>query len=90
MKVCEKYYTIADLCLLLSYSHKWIVQQIKDGKFGTGVLDINGEYRIPASGVNLFVEQHPFLPEGIKPRARGSFLRPMRVNGGKFGEGNEE
>jgi hypothetical protein len=80
-RVIELYYTVGDLCTLLRYSDTWVKLRIKAGDFGPGVLDIRGEYRIPASGVNVFLTQHRFNPEFTRPHKRSSFLRRMRRNG---------
>lgn len=80
-RVVELYYTVGDLCTLLRYSDTWVKLRIKAGEFGPDVLDINGEYRIPASGVNTFLELRRFNPTTIKPHKRATFLRRMRRNG---------
>jgi hypothetical protein len=56
--VLELYYTVDDVALLLRFGRKWVRQRLDAGDFGQGVLDIRGDIRIPASGVNAFITRH--------------------------------
>lgn len=83
-RVVELYYTVRDLCCLLRYSDTWVKQRIKAGDFGDGVLDVSGDYRVPASGVNAFLDRYKFtgaIPVGTAARTQGELLRKMRRNG---------
>jgi hypothetical protein len=86
-KVVEKYYSPAEMALLLSMSEHWIRLRCQDGTFVVRVADeiisqpivVAGEIRIPASAINAWIAQHPYVYDsGIKARNRGELARRLR------------
>jgi len=78
MSLLEMYYTINEVATLLRFSDRWVRDRINDGSFGDGVRDINGDLRIPASGVNAFLSLHPRQYDlGIKARNLGELRRKL-------------
>jgi len=57
-RVLELYYKVEEVAFLLRFSTKWVRDRINKGEFGTGVLDVRGDLRIPASGINDFLARH--------------------------------
>lgn len=79
----EAYYPPKIVAALLHYSEKWVIQKTEAGDFGAGCFYVAGDYRIPASGVNSFIEKHAvpktqaqqFQP--IKARTQGELRRKI-------------
>jgi len=57
-RVLELYYKVEEVAFLLRFSNKWVRERMNAGEFGAGVVDVRGDVRIPASGVNRFLAQH--------------------------------
>jgi excisionase family DNA binding protein len=75
----EKYYTIQEAALLLSVSTRTIERKLAAREFGAavnlGTVD-RPVYRIPASGLNAYLEQHQVSTEpGIAARSIGELRR---------------
>lgn len=76
-RVVELYYKVSELALLLRFSESWVRERIQAGDFGE-CLDIDGDLRIPASGVNAFLAQKPYqYSPGVKARNRGELMRKL-------------
>lgn len=83
MKAVEFYYTVQETSLLVRLHAKTIIQKLKAGEFGTGVCNLGSEqrpdYRIPASGLNAFIEARRIFSEsqtiGITARTMGELRR---------------
>lgn len=55
MSAVEHYYTVQQLAFLLQFDRKTILVWVRDGRFGSGCLNVDGkDVRVPASGVNEF------------------------------------
>lgn len=82
MKVCQAYYRVADLVVLLRFSDSYIRRQIRAGEFGPRkdiISTDGGELRIPATGVNFFLERHSFEPpNGVQARTPGELKRKLK------------
>jgi len=77
-RAVECYYTVQEVSLLLRFSERWVRERINEGAFGAGVRDINGDLRIPASGINAFLDSKPrFYDPGIKARNLGELRRKI-------------
>lgn len=79
MKVVEKYYTVQEAALLLSVSTRTIERRLSAREFGDvvnlGTAD-RPAYRIPASGLNAYLEAHKLFTEpGIAARSIGELRR---------------
>lgn len=72
-RAVEKYYTVAEVALLLSLHPNTVRERIKARDFGDGVIDLGTEassdFRIPASGVNFFVDSRRIFSAEILPIA---------------------
>lgn len=88
-RVVELYYTVAELAFLLRFSEPTIRQRIRDGKFSppgengapdfSNIKDLEGDLRIPASGVNWYLSQHPFKYDlGVKAVNTAELRRRIR------------
>jgi len=56
MKVLEAHYAPAHVAALLFRSESWVIKSLKKGEFGRCVFD--GQWLIPASGVNAWIDRH--------------------------------
>jgi hypothetical protein len=78
----EKYYRVRDVALLLDFCTKWVVERAKAGEFGRCFCLEGDDYRIPAAGVNAFIERNRVRPkEEIKPiaaRTEGELRRKAK------------
>lgn len=79
MKAVEKYYTILEAALLLSVSTRTIERKVAARELGDvvnlGTID-RPVYRIPASGLNAYLEAHKLSAEpGIAARSIGELRR---------------
>jgi hypothetical protein len=102
VRVCELYYSIADLSTLLRFAEKTLRAKIKAGDFSPpgangepdlgNILEISGELRVPASGVNHFLDRHRLVYDvGVKARNLGELRRKLgkvQTSGLKEGESN--
>jgi len=79
----EMYYSIGQVALAFQMSERWVRDRVNAGDFGCGVLDLNGDIRIPASGLNEYAAAHTRVySEPIKARNRGELLRKVRAADG--------
>jgi len=86
-RIVEMYYTPADLAALWRFSVRKISDMCKRGDFtvkahdGTVTaepMEIAGEIRIPASGINHYAATHPYTYNlGVKARNRGELMRKI-------------
>lgn len=88
-RVVELYYSVSELAFLLRFSDTTIRKRIKAGDFSppgedhkpdfSNVIDIDGDLRVPASGVNWFLDQHPLkYDSGIRARNAAELRRKMK------------
>jgi len=80
MSAVEKYYSVAETCLLLSVSSDTVLRRIKAGDFGEGVINLSTperpDYRLPASGINAWAAaRRVFREPGIAARSVGELRR---------------
>ena len=81
MRAVEKYYTITETALLLSLHNDTVVIRMKAGEFGPGCVnlstgDARPDYRIPASGINSYLDHRRIFTEpGIAARSVGELRR---------------
>lgn len=79
MKAVEKYYTVQEAALLLSVSTRTIERRLAGRELGEVVNLGTAErpvYRIPASGLNAYLEKHKVSSEpGIAARSIGELRR---------------
>ena len=86
MKAVEKFYSVQESALLLSLGDKTVVAKMKAGDFGTGVVNLGSvlrpDYRIPASGLNAYLDARRVLPQiGIAARTTGELRRKVLAHG---------
>jgi excisionase family DNA binding protein len=87
MSVAEKYYSVAEVALLLSCSADTVKRRIKSGKLGLGVVNIGedgkgADWRVPASGLNAYLQARRLFNEaepGVTARSIGELRRKARV-----------
>lgn len=86
MKAVEKYYSIAELALLVGLSAKTITVKMRAREFGDGVVNLGSDkpggedFRVPASGFNAWLERRRVFsevasPPGIAARSVGELRR---------------
>src|SRR4051812_28939553 len=88
-RAVEKYYSVEEAMFLLGYTcSKTIIRKIKAGDFGSDVVDLGEnqpDYRIPASGLNAFLDRRRLFSEsdssntdmGISARTIGELRRKV-------------
>lgn len=87
-RVVELYYSITELTFLLRFSDSTIRKWVKEGAFSppgedglpdfTNILDVGGDLRVPASGVNFFAGNHPLRRDpGTKARNKAELMRKI-------------
>ncbi len=70
IKAIEKYYTVQQLACLLEFDASTIRAKAAQGQFGPGVLNVGGkDIRIPASGVNAWIENNRLVAMDLEPIA---------------------
>lgn len=83
MRAIEKYYTTAEVAVLLSVSKRTVMRRLKE--FGAVVdlgSDGNHDYRIPASGVNAYLDPRQVFSEpGTSAQSVGELKRKSAVSG---------
>lgn len=88
MRVVEKYYSVGELALLLAVCKKTVLRRIEAQEFGNQVVNLGAsderpDYRVPASGVNGYLERRRLFSEGSEPgvaaRSVGELRRKSRV-----------
>ncbi len=89
--VVELYYSVRELAFLLRFSETTIRKWIREDQFGPKerILDVAGDIRVPASGVQAFAESHAFVYDhGVKARNKAELRRKLgqvQTSGGKEG-----
>lgn len=94
-QVVEAYYSPADLSALWRFGPAKIRTMAKSGDFtvrdAAGAIvaepmEVAGELRIPASGVNQYARSHALsVIHGVKARSKGELLRKITENAGVQG-----
>jgi hypothetical protein len=84
MRVVEKFYSVAEVALLLSLCAKTVLAKAKTGELGDDVVNLGSDarpdYRIPASGINEWLAgRRVFLEPGIAARSTGELRRKAVV-----------
>ena len=83
MKAVEKFYSVAECALLLSLCDKTVIGKLKAREFGAGVVNVGSEvrpdYRVPASGLNAWLESRRVFCEapGISARTETELRRKV-------------
>lgn len=80
MRALEKYYAISEVALLLGVSKRWVWDRIARKLLGDVVELDGGDVRIPASGVNSYLESRKYEPpgvNGIAARTTGALRRKV-------------
>lgn len=84
MKAVEKFYSVQDVGLLLTLCNKTVIVKLKALEFGKKVVNLGTDqrpdYRIPASGINDYLERRRVFTEvtrdvGIAARTTGELRR---------------
>lgn len=74
-RAVEMYYTVQAVGLLLGFCPKTVIVKLKAGEFGSGVVDLGTvarpDYRLPASGVNGYLDARRVFSE-VEPIAARS------------------
>lgn len=90
MKAVEKYYSIAELALLVGLSTKTITVKMRAKEFGDGVVNLGSvkpggeDFRVPASGFNAWLDSRRLFSQGapepgIVARSKGELRRKAAV-----------
>lgn len=82
-RAVEKFYTVAEVALLLSFSDRWVRDRCRAGEF-PNVISIDGDVRIPAGDVNALLEASRREDLGVLARSKGELLRRVRNQRGRF------
>lgn len=85
MKALEKYYTVPEASLLLGLCTKTVWRKLKAKEFGDQVVNLGSverpEYRIPASGLNEYLNRHRVFSEpGVAARSVGELRRKVALD----------
>lgn len=80
MRAVEKFYSVPEVSLLLSLCTKTVLEKLHAQEFGAEVVDLGtakrSDYRVPASGVNAYLERRRVFSEpGIAARSVGELRR---------------
>jgi hypothetical protein len=59
-RAVEKYYTVREAAWLLGFSPAWVRKKCEQGAF-VGTVKIEADYRIPASGINAFLQARTIM-----------------------------
>lgn len=86
MRAIEKFYSVAEVSLLLSLCSKTVLEKIHARELGTAVVnlgsDVRPDYRVPASGINAWLESRRVFSEpGIAARSVGELRRKVLAHG---------
>lgn len=85
MRAVEKYYSVEETSLLLGLHEKTVLKRLKARDFGDQVANLGSDerpdYRIPASGLNGYLDSRRVFSEGLGIAARsvGELRRKARV-----------
>lgn len=87
MAAVEKFYSVDETALLLSLCTKTVLHKLKTGEMGQEVVnlgsDIRPDYRIPASGINTWLQKRRVFSEpGISARSTGELRRKINASAG--------
>lgn len=77
-RAVERYYSVPETAMLLSFSERWVRDRIRAEEFA-GVIEVGGELRIPASAINAFLARHERLEPGIPARTVGELKRKVNA-----------
>ena len=82
MRAVEKFYSVAEVSLLLSLCTKTVLEKIKARDLGEDVVNLGSElrpdYRVPASGINAWLDSRRIFSEpGIAARSTGELRRKV-------------
>lgn len=80
-RLVEAYYTVPQLEVLLQRCGKTLRERIKSGDFGRAVVLDGGDYLVPASGVNAWLDSKRLFNEldPVLARSPGEALRKATV-----------
>ena len=80
-RVLEKFYSVGDVAALLGFKRAWVMGRVARGDFGPCV-DLDGDMRIPASGVNAYLERNQVnrATPVSRPRARTGRFESKRLD----------
>ena len=91
-RAVEAYHTVKDLAVYLRLSERTILRKVQKGEFSPGgdLSNVKNlapagsrpELRIPASGVNWYLDRHPYQPARGPIRARSE--GELRRKAGRF------
>ncbi len=76
----ERYYSVAQLAILLDFAPKTIRDKIIAGAFGDGVLKVDADSRIPVSGIRFFESNNRLFAPDLEPiaaRTEGELRRKL-------------
>jgi hypothetical protein len=86
----EAYYTHRQIAVLIgNRSARWVLDEIKAGNFGARVVVDAGDYLVPVSDVNAFLEKRRLFRddkqelEPITARTEGELRRKLGLRRGK-------
>ncbi len=80
----EKYYTVTQLAFLFERTNETIIDRIKRGDYGHGVINTGSEakpdYLVPVSGINAYIAARRLFSESpdlepIAARSEGELRR---------------
>jgi len=76
------HYTPAEVALLLRLCTKTVIQKMKSKEFGERIANVGSEerpdYRIPAEGINAYLERRKVFTEpGVAARTTGELRRKV-------------
>ena len=87
LKAVEKFYSVAEVSLLVSLCTKTVLEKLHAREFGTEVVNLGTaqrpDYRIPACGINAWLAARRVFSEvsptpGIAARSIGELRRKVR------------
>ena len=86
MRAVEKYYSVTETCLLLSVSSDTVIRRMRAGEFGPDCVNLGSaagpDFRIPASGINAWLERcRVYTEPGIAARSVGELRRKVASKG---------
>lgn len=83
MKAVEMYYSVTETAFLLRCCTKTVLEKLRGREFGDQVVNLASaerpDYRIPASGLNAFLERRRVFtePPGVAARSEGELRRKV-------------
>lgn len=84
MKALDMHYTVQEVALLLRVSAKTVIRKLRARELGEDIVNLGTEqrpdYRIPAAGVNAYLDRNKIFTEpGIAARSIGELRRKAAV-----------